>query len=77
MLLRADSCCCRQRAVTDRVHFRSQKNLCGAGFSLYIRGSPHQARESFKRSLVRVFLSPWNGHVRSGGGVCLKENAYD
>jgi hypothetical protein len=53
-------------AFGDRFHiiaqqnkFRRQNILCDPRFSLYIRGSPHQARElSLLRDLKRVFLSP-------------------
>jgi hypothetical protein len=49
----------RFRTIARQNKFRRQNILCDQRFYLYIRGSPHQARElSLLRDLKRVFLSP-------------------
>jgi hypothetical protein len=50
-----------------------QNIFCGAAFSLYIRGSPHQARESFRTRAERVFCRPV---PLLRGALLVKENAY-
>jgi hypothetical protein len=53
----------------------AQNILCGVTFSLYIRGSPHQARE-------RVCCAAWGGFFcRPEHGLlavlCFTKNAHD
>ena len=59
----------RSHDAHSRVKFVAQKNLCESRFSLYIRGSPHQAREKVVTRPGRVFCRPQQSHSR--GGFCL------
>jgi hypothetical protein len=47
---------------------------CDIAFRLYIRGSPHQARERFVARPEAGFLSP---RLRGFGGALFLENAHD
>jgi hypothetical protein len=48
--------------------------LCGSQFSLYSRGSPHQARDEVVARPGAGFLSPG---LRGFGGGLFLENAHD
>jgi hypothetical protein len=54
--------------------FDAQIILCASRFSLYIRGSPHQAREEVVTRPGAGFLSPG---LRGFGGALFLENAHD
>jgi hypothetical protein len=61
----------RNRAAKQ---IRTQNILCGLGFSLYIRASPHQAHDSVLRDLGGFFCRPEHEVF---GGALFGKNAHD
>jgi len=57
----------RNRAAKQ---IQTQNILCGLGFSLYIRASPHQARDSVLRDWAGFFVA---GNTRFLAALCLEK----
>jgi len=58
----------------NRKEIPRQNILCDLGFSLYIRASPHQARDSVLRDWAGFFVAR---NPRFLAALCLEKNAHD